>query len=176
MRACSGLTRRLVLAAVAAAALLPVPLASCAGGHQAVYSGADPVTLLQLLQSPNPQDRKRAAQGLAAVRSADAVPYLAAAVQRETHMAAMRAELMALGQSGAPAAYPVIYGHMRHPDPRIARAASAAYRVWLQYRAYQGRAAPAAVPPPEAAPAPAPAPEPAPAPAPPQPLVDDEEE
>jgi HEAT repeat protein len=124
----------------------------------------DPSHYLRQLQSPDHHARRHAADALAPMRDPAALPHLVAAVRQEGYLPALRAELRALGMTGLPQAYPVIVSYTRHANPRVAQAAAAAYRVWLQYRVpvAPGAAAPAeapaeppAEPPPAAAPPPA---------------------
>lgn len=119
----------------------------------------DPTGYLQQLQSPDNQVRRRAAEALASLRDPTAVPTLIAAVQQEGYLPALRAELRALGMSGSPEAYPVIVSHTRHGNPKVARAAADAYRLWLRHR-LPAAGTPALAPeaPPAAAPAPPPSP------------------
>ena len=93
-----------------------------------------PAELEAGLQSPDPVDRRKAADGL---RSGDEVPpdavaKLCAAADKETNPEALGAELIALGVSGAPDAKPRICKRFGDPDVRMSRWANHALQAWLK--------------------------------------------
>ncbi len=93
-----------------------------------------PAELEAGLQSPDPVERRKAADGL---RKGDEVPpeavgMLGAAADKETNPDALGAELIALGVSGAPDAKPRICKRFGDPDVRMSRWANHAMQAWLK--------------------------------------------
>lgn len=93
-----------------------------------------PAELEAGLQSPDPVDRRKAADGL---RKGDEVPpeavaQLCAAADKETNPDALGAELIALGVSGSPDAKPRICKRFGDPDVRMSRWANHAMQAWLK--------------------------------------------
>lgn len=93
-----------------------------------------PAELEAGLQSPDPVERRKSADGL---RSGDEVPpeavaQLCAAADKETNPEALGAELIALGISGAPDAKPRICKRFGDPDVRMSRWANHAMQAWLK--------------------------------------------
>jgi hypothetical protein len=143
-------------------------LTACGGSR--VRSELGTQTLLQYLQSPKHQERRRAADRLGIARDPAAVQPLIAVLEREKYVHVISAVLYALATIGAPEAYPIIQGHLTHNDPKVVRAAGRAQKLYDRYRAYYGQqlpivhgrpqlpATPGAPPPPDVPP-----PEPAPA-------------
>jgi hypothetical protein len=131
----------------------------CGGGR--VRSGMGTPTLLQFLESPKHQERRRAADRLAVTRDPAATQPLINVLVKERYTHVIGAVLYALAYIGAPEAYPVIQGHLTHNDPKVVRAAGRAQKIYDRYRAYYGQqlpivhgrpqlpATPGAPPPPE---------------------------
>ncbi|MGH7285569.1 MAG: HEAT repeat domain-containing protein [Polyangiaceae bacterium] len=92
-----------------------------------------PAELESGLQSPDPVERRKSADGL---RKGDEVPpeavaQLCAAADKETNPEALGAELIALGVSGSPDAKPRICKRFGDPDVRMSRWANHAMQAWL---------------------------------------------
>jgi hypothetical protein len=93
-----------------------------------------PAELEAGLQSPDPVERRKAADGL---RKGDevppeAVPMLAAAADKEVDPQALGAMLIALGVSGSPEAKPRICKRFGDPDVKMSRWANHAMQAWLK--------------------------------------------
>jgi HEAT repeat protein len=143
-------------------------VAACGGGR--VRNEMGTTTLLQYLQSPKHQERRRAADRLGLARDPASTQPLISVLEKERYTHVIGAVLYALAYIGAPEAYPVIQGHLTHNDPKVVKAAGRAQKIYERYRPYYGQqlqvvrgrpqlpATPGAPPPPEEPP-----PEPAPA-------------
>lgn len=125
------LTSCFAVVVLAAASLLSVP----ACRHRDARSAAD---AMARLQSPDPDEREDAADDLRSRGGppAVAVPYLIAAAQRENDIKALRAELLALGGSGAPEARPIIEQHFQNPEEAVRKTAIKAMQIWLERAPY----------------------------------------
>jgi hypothetical protein len=113
-----------------------------ASGGGRVRAGMDSNTLLQYLQSPKHQERRRAVDRLGLLRDpASTQPLInLLATERYTHV--IGAVLYSLAYIGAPEAYPVIQWHLTHNDAKVVRAAGRAAKIYERYRAYYGQQLP----------------------------------
>jgi hypothetical protein len=131
----------------------------CGGGR--VRSGMGTATLVQFLESPKHQERRRAADRLAALRDPAATQPLINVLAKERYTHVIAAVLYALAYTGAPEAYPVIQGHLTHSNQKVVRAADRAQKIYDRFKPYYGQqlpmvhgrpqlpATPGAPPPPE---------------------------
>ncbi|HEY3355781.1 MAG TPA: HEAT repeat domain-containing protein [Polyangia bacterium] len=148
--------------------VLLVGAAGCGGGNRRLRVGVDPVFLMQSLQSPDRDERRKAAELLGFSRDPRGTAPLIEALQKEHWTNVMAAQLNALATIGAPEAYPVIQQYMMHANQKVARIGARALRLYEQFKPYYGQALPMKkgrpVLPGAVAPAAAPAAEPEPAP------------
>ncbi|MBI5480935.1 MAG: HEAT repeat domain-containing protein [Deltaproteobacteria bacterium] len=154
-------SRRFLLLSIAVV-LAGGAVVGCGGSR--VRSGMGTATLVQLLESPRHQERRRAADMLGVARDPAATQPLMNVLARERYTHVVAAVLYALAYIGAPEAYPVIQGHLTHANAKVVRAAGRPQKLYDRYRAHYGQplpvvhgrtvlpAAPGAPPPPEAPP------------------------
>ena len=162
-------SRRFVLLSLSLVLALSA-VAGCGGGR--VRSGMGTATLVQFLESPKHQERRRAADMLGLQRDPAATGPLMNVLAKERYAHVIGAVLYALAYIGAPEAYPVIQGHLTHGNVKVVRAAERAQKIYDRFKAYYGQqlpvvhgrpqipvapgAPPPAEPPPEATPPPDP--------------------
>jgi HEAT repeat protein len=107
-------------------------LASCKH-RDAASDAADARNNVAKLQSLDAGQRRDGAKDLAGEGPPpEAVGALLAAAQRENVPRALQAELLALGNSGAPEAEVVITTHLEDPDKSTRQAAQRAFKTWRQ--------------------------------------------
>ena len=133
-------TSRRILSLSITALLVVGAVAACGGGR--VRAGLDTTTLLQYLESPKHQERRRAVDRLAVTRDPAATAPLINLLVKERYAHVIAAVLYALAYVGAPEAYPVIQGHLTHADAKVVRAAGRAQKIYERYRAFYGQPLP----------------------------------
>lgn len=123
-----------------AALLASSALAGCGGGRVRAQMGTE--TLLQFLESPKHQERRRAVDRLGVQRDPAATAPLTNLLVKERYTHVIAAVLYALAYIGAPEAYPIIQGHLTHQDAKVVRAAQRAAKIYERFKPYYGQQLP----------------------------------
>ncbi len=122
-------------------ALLAVGAAAGCGGNR-VRAQMGTANLVQFLESPKHQERRRAVDMLGVQRDPAATAPLTNVLVKERYTHVIAAVLYALAYIGAPEGYPIIQGHLTHQHPKVVRAAQRAAKIFERFKPYSGQQLP----------------------------------